>query len=161
MTTAGRAPALNTEKPMLYFAYGSNLDRAQMRTRCPNATVEARATLPGHTLVFGGYSRRWGGAVASLQRVRGAHVEGLLYRLTPRDLRALDAFEGHPFAYQRATRLVTDRAGQRRRALVYLQPEARFESWPPATRYFLVLWLAYGRLGFNRAALSGALGGVA
>lgn len=146
---------------MLYFAYGSNLDRAQMRTRCPNATVEARATLPGHTLVFGGYSRRWGGAVASLQRVRGAHVEGLLYRLTPGDLRALDAFEGHPFAYQRATRLVTDRAGQRRRALVYLQPEARFESWPPATRYFLVLWHAYGRLGFNRAALSGALGGVA
>ncbi|WP_228565258.1 gamma-glutamylcyclotransferase family protein [Myxococcus sp. AB036A] len=35
---------------MLSFAYGSNLDRAQMRARCPNATVEARATLPGHTL---------------------------------------------------------------------------------------------------------------
>ncbi|WP_415841931.1 gamma-glutamylcyclotransferase family protein, partial [Myxococcus xanthus] len=107
------------------------------------------------------FSHRWGGAVANLQRVRGAHVEGLLYRLTPEDLRALDVFEGHPFAYRRAIRLVTDRAGHRRRALVYLQPEGRFESWPPAVRYFRVLWHAYGRLGFNRAALSGALGGAA
>ncbi|WP_338869464.1 gamma-glutamylcyclotransferase family protein [Myxococcus stipitatus] len=146
---------------MLYFAYGSNLDQGQMRVRCPNATVEARATLSGHTLVFGGYSRRWGGAVASLQRVRGAHVDGLLYRLTPEDLRALDLFEGHPFAYRRATRLVLDRAGLRRRAQVYLQPETGFEAWPPAGRYFRVLWHAYGRLGFNRTALANALGGAA
>ncbi|WP_426747457.1 gamma-glutamylcyclotransferase [Myxococcus faecalis] len=143
---------------MLYFAYGSNLDLAQMRTRCPGATVEARATLPGHTLVFGGYSHSWGGAVASLQRVRGAHVEGLLYRLTPEDVRALDAFEGHPFVYKRAVRLVTDMAGRRRRAQVYLMPEASFKPWAPAIRYFKVLWRAYERLGFNRAVLKAALG---
>lgn len=145
---------------MLYFAYGSNLDRAQMRSRCPTATVAARATLLGHALVFGGYSRRWGGAVASLQRVRGARVEGLLYRLTPEDLLSLDAFEGHPFAYRRATRLVTDSAGHRRRALLYLQPKEDFEVWPPAARYFRVLWHAYGHLGFNRTALATALGGA-
>ncbi|MCP3167324.1 gamma-glutamylcyclotransferase [Corallococcus exiguus] len=146
---------------MLYFAYGSNLDRAQMRTRCPGATVEARATLPGYTLVFGGFSRRWGGGVASLQRVRGAHVEGLLYRLDTEDLQALDAYEGHPVTYRRTTRLMTDSTGKRHRAQVYLQPEDDFASWPPTAHYFHILWRAYGKLRFNRTTLEDALGGAA
>ena len=52
--------------PVLYFAYGSNLDDAQMRDRCADARVVGRATLPNYALVFGGFSHRWGGAVASV-----------------------------------------------------------------------------------------------
>jgi len=37
---------------MLYFAYGSNLDFAQMRDRCPSALFVAIAKLPDHRLAF-------------------------------------------------------------------------------------------------------------
>src|SRR5437762_294637 len=37
---------------MLYFAYGSNLDWAQMKQRCPLAKFVCRAKLPAHRLAF-------------------------------------------------------------------------------------------------------------
>ncbi|MDY0002073.1 MAG: gamma-glutamylcyclotransferase family protein [Polyangia bacterium] len=40
-------------KPVLYFAYGSNLDQAQMRRRCPTAAPIGPATLDGWRLAFG------------------------------------------------------------------------------------------------------------
>ncbi|HEU4539435.1 MAG TPA: gamma-glutamylcyclotransferase family protein, partial [Polyangiaceae bacterium] len=98
---------------MLVFSFGSNLDEAQMRRRCPSARPVGRARLPGHALVFGGFSGRWGGAVASVVRARGQAVEGVLYALLAADLAALDAFEGHPFVYERTARLVTAEGGAR------------------------------------------------
>ena len=57
---------------MLYFAYGSNLDEAQMRARCPGARRVARAVLPHHALHFGNWSERWQGSVASVRRSSGS-----------------------------------------------------------------------------------------
>ena len=37
---------------MIYFAYGSNLDFVQMRSRCPSAQFVAVAKLPDHQLAF-------------------------------------------------------------------------------------------------------------
>ena len=89
MTTTGDCPKRDEKmNPVLYFAYGSNLDDAQMRERCANARVVGRATLPNYALVFGGFSHRWGGAVASVVRAKGACVEGLLY--DPEDPRGID-----------------------------------------------------------------------
>ncbi|MCK6589822.1 MAG: gamma-glutamylcyclotransferase [Polyangiaceae bacterium] len=144
--------------PVLYFAYGSNLDDAQMRERCADARVVGRATLPNYALVFGGFSHRWGGAVASVVRAKGACVEGLLYELGNVDLRALDRFEGHPFAYERVIRWVRDESGRRRRVMTYLQPEDGFEAWTPPLGYFTVLWHAYARLGFDVEPLARAAG---
>jgi hypothetical protein len=143
------------------FSYGSNLDEAQMRARCPTARLAGRATLRGHALTFGGYSHRWRGAVASVRRARGASVEGLLYELDDAAVRLLDRFEGHPFAYQRVLRYPVDERGRRRRAQVYVQPEAGFEPWPPATEYLAVILRAYGRLGFDRTVLAEAAFGAA
>jgi gamma-glutamylcyclotransferase len=147
--------------PITVFAYGSNLDERQMLDRCPSAVVEARASLANHALVFGGYSVRWDSAVASLARVKGARVDGVLYRISPEDLTRLDRFEGNPFAYERRQKLVVDEHGRRRRAQVYLQPAEALERWTPGDRYFRVLWRAYGRLGFDQAALVAAAGGAA
>lgn len=146
------------DKMVLYFAYGSNLDDDQMRARCSSACVVARAVLPNYALAFGGFSHRWGGAVASMVRSKGARVEGLLYGLDDVDLRALDRFEGCPFAYERVVRLVLDEHGRRRRVTTYLQPESDFEPWAPTLGYFGVLWRAYGRLGFDFKPLARAAG---
>lgn len=145
-------------KKVIVFAYGSNLDDQQMRARCASARIEARAVLPNHALAFGGFSQRWGGAVASVVPEPGARVEGLIYRVTPPDLRTLDRYEGSPFAYERIVKLVTDERGQRRRAQIYRQPAETFEPWLPQPDYFRVLLRAYDRLGFDVAPLATAVG---
>ena len=140
------------------FSYGSNLDEGQMRSRCPSARAESCAVLLNYALAFGGFSHRWGGAVASVVRAPGARVEGLLYRLDEADLRVLDRFEGHPFSYERVLKVVVDEHGRRRRAQVYLQPEDGFEAWAPPSGYVGVLWRAYARLGFDTGPLALAAG---
>jgi hypothetical protein len=61
---------------VLYFAYGSNLDDEQMRSRCASAQPVARAVLPNYALAFGGFSHRWDGAVASVVRARARASRG-------------------------------------------------------------------------------------
>lgn len=60
----------------LYFAYGSNLDGAQMRRRCPSARLVGAAILDGYRLGFAGQSAALGGGVATVVRDR----EGLRAR---------------------------------------------------------------------------------
>jgi gamma-glutamylcyclotransferase len=144
---------------VLYFAYGSNLDEKQMRERCPGARRHARATLPGHALAFGGFSHRWGGAVASVIRKRGHEVEGLLYAIPTPEVALLDRFEGSPYAYQRVTRIVVDERANRRCVQVYMQPEEDFVRWTPAPQYFDVIQRAYLKHGFDRLALVLAIAG--
>jgi gamma-glutamylcyclotransferase (GGCT)/AIG2-like uncharacterized protein YtfP len=136
---------------MLYFAYGSNLDETQMRARCPGSKRVARAVLRKHALLFAGWSERWGGSVASVQRAPGSEVEGLLYDLEASDLEALDRIEGCPWVYDRAVRQVIDEQGRRRRAQVYFLPDA--DPGPPSSEYLGVIQRAYRRLGFDETEL--------
>ena len=145
-------------KTVLYFAYGSNLDEAQMAERCPSARARGRATLRHHVLVFGGFSQRWGGAVASIKRERGAHVDGLLYRISRRDLSGLDRSEGHPFVYRRVRRKVRDERGRWRKVWTYRQPDDGFEPWLPAPEYFRLIVCAYRRLDLDPIPLAAAVG---
>jgi gamma-glutamylcyclotransferase len=143
---------------VLYFAYGSNLNGAQMRSRCRGARRVGRAVLPNHALAFGGFSCRWGGAVASVVRARGERVEGLLYELDDADVRRLDGFEGHPFAYVRVVRFVVAEDGRRRRVVTYVQREEALSPSSPPRGYLGVLRRAYGRLGFDVGHLALAAG---
>ncbi len=127
-----------------------------MRARCPSARVLGRARLAGHALVFGGFSSRWGGAVASVVRARGQVVEGVLYALSAADLGALDAFEGTPWVYERVTCLVTTEGGARRRAFVYALRALGPSPRPPAPHYLAVVRRAYERLCFDPAPLARA-----
>ena len=71
----------------LHFAYGSNMSRPHMRARCPDARAIGTMTLTGWRFVIGrdGY--------ASLVRRPGSRVHGVLWRLSTRDLAAVDAYE--------------------------------------------------------------------
>ena len=71
----------------LYFAYGSNMDGAAMRCRCPGAQARGTAVLADHRFFIG--PEGWG----SIRPARGNRVHGVLWRLTPRDLAALHAYE--------------------------------------------------------------------
>lgn len=97
----------------LYFAYGLNMDRAGMRQRCPGAVALGPAVLERHRFFIG--PAGWG----SVRAAPGERVHGVLWRLTPRDLAVLHAYELlHKGVYE--VRHVPVRVGARRRAaLIY------------------------------------------
>jgi gamma-glutamylcyclotransferase (GGCT)/AIG2-like uncharacterized protein YtfP len=97
----------------LYFAFGANMERAAMARRCGAAAPLGPAVLRGWRYVIAeGY-----GSVAPAP---GAHVCGVLWRLTPRDLAALNIFESLDSGLYRRATLTVDIGGQRVRALVYV-----------------------------------------
>ena len=139
----------------LYFAYGSNLDGAQMRRRCPGARLVGAAVLDGYRLRFAGRSTAWGGAVATVIPMEGARVPGLLWELDARDLERLDGHEGHPLVYERHQLVVESDRGVRLDAFVYVKNEARQAL--PSEVYLDTIWRAYRRHGFDEQSLMRAL----
>jgi cation transport regulator ChaC len=103
----------------LYFAYGSNMNRAAMMARCPGARAIGPARLNAHEFFIG--VDGWG----SVRRAPGKTVHGVLWRLTPRDLAALHAYELlHKEIY--LVRHLSVRVGSRTAlAMVYLLRRAR------------------------------------
>jgi len=71
----------------LYFAYGSNMRRVAMQRRCPGARAIGPAKLEGYRFFVG--LDGWG----SVMRNPGGTVHGVLWRLSPRDVAALHAYE--------------------------------------------------------------------
>lgn len=139
------------------FAYGSNLDERQMRRRCPGSVPRLSATLPGHRLAFAGRSTLWGGGVATVLRDSGSTVFGRVYDVTPDDLRALDACEGHPHVYRRGCAQVVLSTGRVQLAQVYRRNGTAFS--PPSDDYFETIACAYSRLGFDEGDLEDAARG--
>jgi len=74
-----------------YFAYGSNMNHAHMKIRCPQAKYVGTYTLPGYELVFRG--------VADVQQSEDSSVTGALFEITEDCERALDVYEGYPNLY--------------------------------------------------------------
>ena len=126
------------------FSFGSNLDEAQMRHRCPSVRRAGRATLPRHRLVFVGHSPRWGGAVATVERDPSAAVLGALDLLSHEDLAGLDAWEG---GYRRVRREVVLASGQRMRPYVYLLDGRPGAS--PSAAYLEAIARGYRKLGYS------------
>jgi len=99
---------------MLHFAYGSNMDRAAMRRRCPGAVAIGPARLADWRFIItrDGY--------ASIVPAPGEAVHGVLWRLGPRDLSALNAYESLDSGLYRRRMLGVQWGGRFLRALTYV-----------------------------------------
>ena len=75
-----------------YFAYGSNLWTAQMRSRCPSATPLGTASLEDWTVCYNKPSVD-GSAKLNLVPAKHYRIEGVLYEIDDDDREALDAAE--------------------------------------------------------------------
>jgi hypothetical protein len=108
---------------MLHFAYGSNMSCALMRRRCPTAAALGAAKLLGwrHIVTRDGY--------ASVVPASGEVVHGVLWRLKPRDLAALNAYENLDSGLYARRYLAVHWNGRRVPALVYIGRE-RCEGRP-------------------------------
>ena len=102
----------------LYFAYGANMDRAQMAARCPRSAPLGLARLMRHRL--GIMREGW----LTVIRDPRAQVHGVLWNLALADVPALDRFEGvGARLYVKAVQPVVAEGGPKR-ALIYLGTNA-------------------------------------
>lgn len=76
---------------MIYFAYGSNMNRAHMQQRCPGVTHIEKFQLEGFRLVFKYH--------ADIIPAEGCTVHGGLWKITEAHEEALDTYEGYPDYY--------------------------------------------------------------
>jgi len=103
----------------LYFAYGSNMDRAAMALRCPVSRPLGLARLMRHRFIVfeGGY--------ASVVRDPQRAVWGMLWDLALADVPALDRYESLATGlYTKTVQPVVAAQGPRR-AMVYIGRSAR------------------------------------
>ena len=98
----------------LHFAYGSNMSVPDMRARCPGAVALGVATLAGWRFVINpdGYG--------SIAPQAGGIVPGVLWRLGPRELAAINAYENVAGGLYVRRMLSVLRDGRREAALVYI-----------------------------------------
>jgi len=100
---------------MLYFAYGSNMDKRAMRALCPAARPLGLARLAKHRIFVmeEGY--------ASIRPDPRAFVHGLLYELALSDVAALDRYEEVSRGlYRKITQPVLRTEGAPVRAMIYV-----------------------------------------
>ena len=133
---------------MHYFAYGSNLSRAEMKVRCPAAVPISIATLADHRLVF----RTW----ADVEPWPGQSVPGVLWSITAACETALDLYEDVAGGlYSRITAWVRpDGVTDAVQALVYRMIRADCE--PPNPEYRSLIEQGYADFGLDTRGIADA-----
>lgn len=123
---------------MLYAAYGSNLDPAQMATRCPHSPLRSNGWLTGWRLTFGGEG--WDGALPTVAEDLDepeAHVFVALYDVTASDEGALDEWESAATGLYRKVRLRVSTLDGEQTAWIYVLND--FEGGMPSARTLGIL----------------------
>ena len=82
---------------MLYFAYGSNLNHAQMRFRCEGSKYKKKFMLKEYKLIFSYRDPKEPYGYANIQKSKGSKVPGAIWNITKRDELELDRYEGVRF----------------------------------------------------------------
>ena len=121
-----------------YFAYGSNMNPAQMAERCAAARVVCAACLPGHRLAFYGRNRVWDGGQETVEQQSGQQVWGVLYELLFGDAASLDVWSSVRLdgggAYFHYPVLVRDATGREHTAVLY-KKDVLGPPVPPSSQY--------------------------
>lgn len=130
---------------MMYFAYGSNMNVEQMSIRCPGAEIVGTAVLLAHRLVFK--------AVADVVPT-GKQVDGVVWSIGIKDLRALDRYEGWPWLYNDRMAQVTLDNGYQVSAMFYYMMYGNIA--PPTPSYFRTILDGYKYFGLDTAPLRAA-----
>lgn len=124
-------PQIMLRKPRLYLAYGSNLNKRDMRLRCPGATTKGKVIwLEDARLVFRG--------VADVEVIPNHVCPTGLWAITPDNERALDRYEGVSGGLY--TKEEVD-LGKGKSALIYLMSAQGI--YPPSLYYYNCLKQGY------------------
>jgi gamma-glutamylcyclotransferase (GGCT)/AIG2-like uncharacterized protein YtfP len=132
---------------VFYFAYGSNLDPARMRKRCPSARKVGPLTFNNAALVFR--------AVADVELRKGSTVQGGVWEISERDERVLDTFEGVSSGIYSRWHVTRKIEGKERRILFYKMNDEGV--LPPTPEYIDTIMRGYQAFGLDLKPLDDAL----
>lgn len=136
---------ITTTRPArLYLAYGSNLNKEQMKWRCPNARPVGRVMFENAMLVFRG--------VADVIECQGSAVPMGIWRITPSDERALDSYEGTGSGLYSKEEVWLPNG---KSALIYLMNDSGV--MPPSQRYADTIRKGYKDFGLDESYLDAAI----
>jgi len=129
--------------PVYYVGYGSNHNVLQMQARCSNAMPACAGWLPEHRLVFSG--------VLTVEPCKGSRVPVSVWKVTPRDIAALDVYEGFPTLYSKRYTHVTI-SGERVEAFYYVL-NAPYREEPASQYYYATVEQGYQEWGLDLSYL--------
>jgi gamma-glutamylcyclotransferase (GGCT)/AIG2-like uncharacterized protein YtfP len=129
-----------------YFAYGSNMDEHQMAIRCPGAERVGIAVLPDHRVLINAQG------VGTVIPAKGKSVYGLLWRLSDRNIEALDAYEGVASGDYRREQVIVDVDGVQIDALAYVATNVT--PGKPRAGYLEVVLKAAAEVGLPESYLA-------
>lgn len=130
-----------------YLAYGSNLNLAQMKFRCPNAKKVGTLMLEDYELEFRIY--------LTINKKVGSKVPIGVWEVSPSDERKLDAYEGYPTFYRKEY-IPIEVDGKKVEALIYIMNDVR-KVEPPTKTYLQTCIEGYKDFGFDDKYLLEAL----
>ena len=126
---------------MLYFAFGSNLYRKQMKKRCKDSKYIGCHKLKGYKLVF--RHMYYGGGVADIEKKKNGVVLGAIYRISKEDEKKLDVYEDFPNVYiKKYFRFLG------RKVMFYYMPK-KTKLIPPSRRYLNLIIQGYKDCGYK------------
>ncbi len=139
-------------KKILYIAYGSNLNLAQMKYRCPTARFLGTGTVKNYELQFKGYPSS---AFATIAPKDDCSVPVGLWELEAADEKALDRYEGYPSHYFKRN-IPVEIKGQTVNAMVYIM-NLKMRFGLPSVEYYHTVREGYKNCRLDTSVLDEAL----
>ena len=136
----------------MYAAYGSNLNLAQMKYRCPTARLIGTGVLNDYELQFKGQPNH---AFATVEPKKGGSVPVGLWEIRPEDEKKLDLYEGFPRHYFKQEVAVTV-SGRKMTAMVYIM-DPEFDFGRPCVSYYYTVRQGYTDCGLDTDILDRAV----
>lgn len=139
-------------KQRLYVAYGSNLNKSQMKFRCPTAKLYGVGTIEGYELQFKGSSNS---AFATIAPKEGASVPVAVWSLKPMDEFMLDRYEGYPSHYFKQD-VPVNINGKEITAMAYIM-NLKMDFGLPSNSYYHIVRQGYEDCGLDTKILEDAV----
>jgi hypothetical protein len=122
----------------LLFAYGANMNPAQLKERCSHPLRVTAAFLQDYRIGFYGHSKMWDGAIETAIETKGSRLWGVLFSLSNRDWDQLDSWQDARFdgtgKYFHYPVSVCDMQGKCYQARLY-KKDLLGATCPPSTQY--------------------------
>lgn len=129
-----------------YIAYGSNLNVAQMYSRCPEAEIVGTSIIKDYELLYKGSKT---GSYLTIEKKKGSIVPVAIWRVSENDEANLDYYEGCPnFYYKTKMKIQLNETGEVIEAFIYIMREER-KLGIPSQHYINTCELGYSDFGFD------------
>ena len=131
---------------MLYFAYGSNLNHFQMKSRCKDSLFIKKIILKNYKLTFRSIYR-----AADIEKNIKFEVPGAIFEISKSDEKKLDLYEDYPILYKKSSFILNNKK------VMFYEMVNKTLFMYPTERYLNVIKKGYKDCKLNEKYLINAL----